>query len=136
MNTYDAVAQAILNKLNTVSQLNLVVDGEKPNLGKYPAAVVSANSHNNQFKTLDSNKRAFGFTINIYCPTDVAKYPDYESVIRQAVDAVIIAIEHDVTLGGACDYATPSMGKWGYGIKEVACRVCSITLTAIGHNIR
>lgn len=136
MGTYDSIATGIINILNTVTELNGVFDGEKKTLGKYPSVTVSALSHSNVFHSTNSNKREFGFILRFYFRTDDANNPDFETVLRKAVDASITALERDVTLGGVCDYSTPSTGKWGYGEKESPVRVCEVTMIPVAHIVR
>lgn len=133
--SYISLNTALQTKLATIA--GLTVFGKEPKqVGTYPAAAVSALSHTNAFEDLASNKRMYTFIIRFYFRTDEANDPDYEAILEGIVDSAITAIEHDVTLGGACDWAKPTNAKWAYGEKEVPVRVCELTVEMITRVIR
>lgn len=133
--TYAGLLTALQATLSTVTGLTVSI-GEKKALGTFPYACISNLNHDNEFKDLAGNKRQYQFVIRFYYRTDNTNDPDFEIKLATVVDSVISILEHEVTLGGVCDFATPSKGNWTYGEKEVPVRICEIKITANGRILR
>ncbi len=127
--TYVSISGQIKTLLESITELNAVYDYEEKNLQKYPCATITAVAHKNEFVDLAANKRRFTFIIRLYNRTDSAS--DGERIMKIVADKVMQKIESNVTLGGSCDFAIPSEGKWGYQDREVPVRVCEITVEAL-----
>lgn len=135
MTTYVSLNTAIQAKLSAIS--GLTVYGKDPKkVVNFPAAAVFALSHSNEFNDLAANKRTYQFMVRFYFRTDDTNDPDYEGILEGIVDSAITAIEHDVTLGGACDYSMPSKATWKFGEKEVPLRICELTIDCVAHIAR
>ena len=65
-----------------------------------------------------ANKRTYEHYINLYFRTDENNDPDYEDILATTADAVIAAIDHDITLGGTVDWAIVSSSEWTEGKTE------------------
>jgi hypothetical protein len=50
--------------------------------------------------------------------------------LQGIADAIISAIEANVTLNGACDFARPTASKWLYAERELPVRIVEITVEA------
>lgn len=72
--------------------------------------------------------------IRLYFRTDVAQ--DAETILSTITDAVIVKIESDPTIGGVCDFAEPSEGKWLFQEREVPLRLVEIVVTAMKQVLR
>lgn len=127
--SYVSIVAQIKTLLLTIAEINIVYDYEPKELVKYPCTTVTATGHNNEFGDLAANKRRFLFTIRCYTRTDSAS--DAETILRTVADKVIEKIENNVTLGGSCDWARPTEGRWSYQEREVPVRVCEMTIEAV-----
>lgn len=127
--TYVSIAAAIVTKLQTVTELEQVFSHEPKELGKFPSATVTAFAHKDTFADTAANQREFIFMIRLYYRTDAEQ--DAETILRNVTDKVIEKIESDVTLGGSCDFARPSEGKWLYQTREVPVRVVEVTIECL-----
>lgn len=124
--SYVSIAAQLVNILQGVSDLVTVYNHEPKELKDYPCATVTAASHKDAFSDTAANRRVYLFTIRLYFRTDVAQ--DAETVLRSLADSIISAIESNVTLNGACDFAKPTEGAWDYQEREVPVRVCILTI--------
>jgi len=131
---YNAVATQIIAILNTISGINIVYDGEKKELKKYPAACVSFIGHQNKFNDSAANRRVVSFMIRVYYRSE--DETDAEQTVRNIADAIVSAIESNVTLNGSCELATPTTGKGFYAEREVPVRGIEITIDAVKRVIR
>lgn len=128
MGNYTTIGSAIKTILDGITEFNVVYNYEPKELLKYPAGTVTAQAHNNEFASTRSNVRVYTFNIRLYFRTDTAE--DAEGILRGLTDKVIEAIEADVTLSGACDYAFPISADWSFVEREVPLRAVSITINA------
>lgn len=133
---YKPIKDAIVSKLQTVESLDVVYAKEEKILGSFPAATVSAKSHEGQFEDTVSNLKTYEHFIRLYFRTDENNDADYEDVLETVADSVIYALEHDITLGGVVDWAMPTSGIWKFGQKEVPVRYLEITFTSKARVVR
>ncbi len=132
--SYTSIRAGIVSMLQTVSGIQQVYNYEAKELAKYPAATVTNLSHKNLFADTARNRRQYSFMIRLYFRTDVAQ--DAETILSTITDAVIVKIESDPTLGGVCDFAEPSEGKWLFQEREVPLRLVEIVVTAMKQVLR
>ena len=124
--TYVSLGLALETILNTIVEFNAVYNYEPKELLKYPTATVTALSHEDIFSDTATNTRVFTFTIRLYYRTDLED--DAESILRDLADKVIVALEADPTLSGACDFAKPTKASWTYSEREVPVRIVEMTI--------
>jgi hypothetical protein len=130
--SYVSIAEQLVQILNDIESIEVVYDHEPKELGKYPAACVTALGHKNSFNDTVANKREFSFMIRLYHYIDSGEDGaiDSEQILRQVTDDVISAIESNITLNNSCDWADPSEGKFLYQERELPMRLVEITVTA------
>jgi len=129
--SYVSIGTQIKAILDGVSGLNAVFNYNEKAIDKWPAAIIVASSHSNKFSDLAANQRDFTFKVYMFHPTNTATSDeDAEGILRALADAVITAIEGNVTLNGACDWASPTVGTWGYDQREVPVRYVELTIVA------
>ena len=140
--SYVTLAAAIQSLLQTIPAIKVVYDYEPKELasedlsGGYPAATVSALSHANAFNDIPANRRQYSFMVRLYYSTADGRDSDAETTLRSVVDGVITTLEHDVTLGGACDWARPTEGNWSYQEREIPLRVVEVTIECMKRALR
>lgn len=139
--SYKSVKDAIVNTLNTLvpASLQIVYAKEEKSPNKFPCATVSDKAHSGEFHTVGSggaNKRTYEHFVRLYFRVDELNDPDYEDILATTADAVITALDHDITLGGTVDWAIVSSSQWGEGDKEVPLRVCEMVVSSVGHITR
>ena len=136
--SYKAVKDALKTILGTVTQISVVYDGEKPKLVKFPAACVSAKGHVAQLHDTVSNSKTYQHFVRIYFQTNQEQDADYEDVLESVADAAITALEHDLTLGGTCDWSLPTSGDWRGSptAKEVPVKYIEIVVTSRARVVR
>src|SRR5947199_10418591 len=118
---YLPLKNQIVDILQGVSVVASVSGKEEKKLTTCPAACVSAKEHSSEYHTVGSggaNKRVYQHYIRLYFGTDETNDPDYEDVLESVADDVIVALEHNITLNGACDYSIPLSGTWGEAEKD------------------
>jgi hypothetical protein len=129
--SYVSISAQIKAILDTISEIKSVYNYNEKSLNTYPAAVIVAASHANRFSDLAANQRDYTFKVYIFHPTNTATdAASAESILRTLADALITAVETNVTLNGSCDWAAPTMGSWGYDQREVPVRFIEITIVA------
>lgn len=126
--SYVSISAQIKALLEGVTGLNEVYEYEPKELAKYPCATITAQSHQNLFNDTAANRRQYTFMIRCFYRTDDAAVA--ESTLQTIADAIISAIETNVTLNGACDFARPTAGKWLYAERELPVRIVEITVEA------
>lgn len=131
---YNNVATQLISILQAVTSLNAVYDGEQKELANYPAACVSFVGHTNRINDTGGNRRTVSYMIRIYYRS--ADATDAEQTVRNVADDVLEALEANVTLNGACDWATATAGKGFYAERELPVRGIEITLDANLHVLR
>jgi hypothetical protein len=77
---------------------------------------------------LAANKRVYTFAVRCFVRTDNAA--DAERILRITVDKIITALESNVTLNSACDFASPTKGQFQFIERETPMLVCDITIEA------
>jgi hypothetical protein len=127
--SYVSITAQLKAILEAVTGLNEVYDYEPKELLKYPCATITAQSHQNLFNDTAANRRQYTFTIRCFYRTDDAATA--ESTLQGIADSVISAIETNVTLNGACDFARPTASKWLYAERELPMRIVEITIEAV-----
>ena len=127
--SYVSLASAIITKLNEVSEINVVYNYEAKELLGYPAVTVTALGHVNTPHDTAGNVRNFQFVVRAYFPTSIAQ--DAETILRDLADKIIVKLEEDPSLGGACDYTRATEGKFLYQEREVPVRIVEITINCI-----
>ena len=128
MSDYVTIGDEIKTILDTITEFKVVYAYEAKELSKYPSATVTALAHTDEFIDTHHNTRLYQFAIRLYYRNDSGA--DAESVLRDLADKVITAIETNVTLNGACDFAHPLEGTWTFAEREVPVRVAEITIQA------
>ena len=126
--SYASIAVQLEVILNTITELHEVFDHVPKQLTKFPCATISAISHTDSFTDLAANKRVYTFAVRCFVRTDNAA--DAERILRITVDKIITALESNVTLNGACDFASPTKGQFQFIERETPMLVCDITLEA------
>lgn len=126
--SYVAIAAQLKTLMQTISEINVVYDYEEKQLNKFPAATITSSSHQNAFNDLGGNRRNYSHVIRLYVRAEDEAAA--ERVMRIIVDRVIAVIESNISLGGSCDYATPTEGRWAYEYREFPVRICEITVDA------
>ena len=136
--SYKSVKDAIITILRTVSAISVVYDGEVPKLVKFPAACVSARGHVASLHDTVSNLKTYQHFVRIYFQTNQEQDADYEDVLEGVADSAIAALEHDLTLGGTCDWSLPTSGEWRANptAKEVPVKYIEIVVTSKARSIR
>lgn len=127
--SYVSLGSALTTILESISDINAVYNHEPKELKDYPAVTVTALRHQDTFSDTAANKRVFTFNIRVYFRTDVEQ--DAESVLRGIVDQIISAIESNVTLSGACDFARPTEAVWDYQERELPVRVAVLSVECV-----
>jgi hypothetical protein len=44
------------------------------------------------------------------------------------MDSIILTLEHDVTLGGSCEWAKPTDASWSFQEREIPLRAVDLTI--------
>ncbi len=125
---YQDIATQLINILTGITDINRVYGFEPKELKDYPTATVTALSHKDTFKDTASNQRLFTFMIRLYYRTDIEE--DAETILRALTDQVIGALESNVRLNNAVDFARPTEARWLYQEREVPVRVVEIEIEA------
>lgn len=125
---YQDIATQLINILTGITDINRVYGFEPKELKDYPTATVTALSHKDTFKDTASNQRLFIFMIRLYYRTDIEE--DAETILRALTDQVIGALESNVRLNNAVDFARPTEARWLYQEREVPVRVVEIEIEA------
>ena len=133
---YKTIKDQLVAILQTVSQLQVVYGKEEKAIKQFPAACVSAKEHQAQFHDTVSNLKQYQHFVRLYFRTDEGNDPDYEDVLETTADAVIAAIEHNLTLNGVVDWAIPTSGSWRNVLKETPVRMLEIVVTSKARVIR
>ena len=115
---FDKLSTAIKTKLDSLSGsgqvLSQVYDYHETAPAGFPAATFEPSTLGNEVFTTDDNLRSYAFDIILYQEFSTMKRKDAVGILRRAVDAVVAAFDHDLTLGGACDYTIPLPGNFGF----------------------
>ena len=133
---YKPIKDAIVIILGTVSALKVVYGKEEKALKQFPAATVSAKEHSAELHDTVANLKTYQHYVRLYFRTDEQNDPDYEDVLEITADAVIAALEHDLTLGGVVDWALPTSGMWRNVEKETNVRMLELVVTSKGRVVR
>ncbi len=133
---YKTIKDQLVTILQGVTSLKVVYGKEEKAVKQFPAACVSAKEHTSDFSSVGiggTNERVYKHFVRIYFRTDEANDPDYEDILENVADDVISAIEHNVTLNGACEYAIPTSGVWRFADKESPVRLLELVVSARLH---
>src|SRR5579884_3819861 len=133
---YKSIKDSIVTILGTVPSLKVVYAKEEKAIKQFPAATVSAKQHTAELHDSVANLKTYQHFVRIYFRTDELNDADYEDVLESVADDVITALEHDITLGGVCDWSLPTSAVWKDMVKEAPVRVLEITVTAKARVIR
>lgn len=127
---YKTIGDAIFTILQTLTtNFSGFYNYEPKELKNYPALTVSVLGHSNDPYDTAGNKREYSFMVRVYTRTDDASYG--EDSMRQCLDAVITALEGNVSLNSICDFNRATKGKVFYQEREVPVRVGEITIVAV-----
>ena len=117
------VAQAIITKLQGVSNLNGVYGTEipTPTSGQYPFATVIIKSGTGKFGDLTRNERTFKYDINVYQERTIAGQGPTQSeiIITSLIDEIITAFDMDFTLSGVAKFVKPLDFDASYVMREM-----------------
>lgn len=130
---YKTIKDQIVAVLQTVSELEAVYGKEEKALSKFPSACVSAKEHTSHFYTVGSggrNEREYQHYVRVYFRTDEANDIDYEDILESIADKIVQALESNITLNGACNWAIPTSGIWRFSEKESPVRVFDLVITS------
>ena len=133
---YKPIKDAIVAILGTVPALKVVYGKEEKALAQFPAATVSAKEHTAELHDTTANLKTYAHYVRLYFRTDDENNPDYEDILETTADAVITALEHDMTLGGVVDWSLPTQGVWRNVEKETPVRMLEITLMSRARVVR
>jgi len=137
---YKPVKDGIVAILNTLKPdvLKEVYTKEQKELTAFPCTTIEAKEDSADFHDTVSNLKVYQHFVRIYFRTDEKNDPDYEDVLETAVDAVKAALEHDITLGGICDWAMPTSGIWkgDPNTKNTPVRFYEMTVTTKARVVR
>ena len=133
---YKPIKDAIVSTLGTVSNLKVVYGKEEKEIKEFPAACVSAKDHTAELHDTTANLKMYSHYIRLYFRTDEANDTDYEDVLETTADAVIAALEHDITLGGVVDWSMPTSGVWRNVEKQTPVRMLELTLVSKARVLR
>ena len=133
---YKSIKDALVTILGTVSELKVVYGKEEKALGQFPAATVSAKEHTAELHDTTANLKNYAHYVRLYFRTDDENNPDYEDILETTADAVIAAIEHDMTLGGVVDWSLPTQGIWRNVEKETPVRMLELTVMSRARVVR
>lgn len=111
--SYVSVEAAIDAKLNTVTQLQTILDYHTTNLTGFPAATFEPSDGENEMADTTNNLRHYSFDIVVHQEMTVAGRQAAKDILMAAVDAIITAFDEDFTLGGAVHSVFPLPSKWG-----------------------
>jgi hypothetical protein len=127
MASYSSISSAIATIVNGVSGLDAVYTYDPQAMGTdtVVAAIVAAK-HKDKFIDTAHNERKYYFYIYLYAAMD--QNNTWESTLETIADEVIAAIESNITLSGACNFALPTSSKWYEGKKDVNIRICRIKI--------
>lgn len=126
--SYTTIADQLEVILEAVTSVKKVFPSEPKELGEYPAATIRADGHNDVAADTAANNRVFTFIITLYYPTSDDLY---DQILRGVADDVINAIESNVRINSACDFARPTAGKWGYTQREIPERFVELRIDAL-----
>jgi hypothetical protein len=126
--SYVAIATAIKNLVDEVTELLVVYEKEPPELLQFPCATVSSIEHENVAQDTAANRRRYSHMVRLYHKQDSAN--TVETILRDLADKVIAKLEANVDLQGSCDYSTPNRGTWRNAEREVPVKVVEITVDA------
>lgn len=104
---------AIKNKLQSVSSIAFVYSFHTADLEGYPAATFDLSEIENEFLTNKENLRTFSIKIVLYQEITEKGLDAAEIILNNVADAVVSAIESDLTLGGTVDWCEPLVGPKG-----------------------
>ncbi len=133
---YKPIKDAIVAILSTVSELKAVYGKEEKAIKQFPAACISAKEHQAELHDTVANLKSYQHYVRLYFRTDERNDPDYEDVLEITADAVITALEHDLTLGGTVDWAMPTSGLWRNVEKETPVRMLELVVTSKARVVR
>lgn len=133
---YKPVKDAIVTILQTVGSLKVVYPKEEKELADFPAACVSAKEHSAELHDTTANLKTYQHFVRLYFRTDEKNDKDYEDVLESVADDVIAALEHDITLGGVCDWSIPTSGVWKNAVKETEVRLLEIVVASRARVVR
>ena len=136
---YKPIKDAIVTKLNplvTAGTLKVVYGKEEKAIKQFPAVCVSAKGHEAELHDTVSNRKHYQHFVRIYFRTDEGNDPDYEDVLTTVADAVITALEADLTLGGVVDWALPTSGTWQNVEKETPLRCLELVVQSEARIVR
>ena len=133
---YKPIKDQIVSILGSVSNLAVVYGKEEKSIKLFPAACVSAKEHTAELHDTVANLETYQHYIRLYFRTDEANDPDYEDVLETTADAVIAAIDHNLTLNGTVDWCVPTSGVWRFAEKESPVRMFEIVVTSRARIVR
>lgn len=110
--SYVAISAKLIELLAEITEIEQLYAYQPDTVQTYPAAVVTAASHQDRFHDTRANIRAFTFTVRLYYRTDVEQ--DAESILQDLTDKVIAKLEANVTVEGIWDIARPTGATWAY----------------------
>lgn len=126
-----AIRTNILAKLNAMQSLKAAYDYEANELTSYPAACLTLAAGEGEFASTAHNKRVREFRVNLYVDRGTAfSSAAAEDLITAVVDEAEAAIDHDVTLSGACSMCVLSNWVALYEDREIDTRVAELTIRA------
>ena len=134
--SYVALAAALQSTLQSIPAIQEIHDVEAKAFNAWPAATITAQAHQNSFSGTAMNRRQYAFTVRFYYPVYDEREEDAEHILRSIIDTTVASIETDVTLGGACEWATPTEARWSYAVKDNPCRVVELTVECVKNGLR
>lgn len=112
---FNTIRTAIKALLDTVSgsgqPVVAVYEYHESNLSGFPAITFDISDVTNDFLTNAENVRRYSWKVYIYQQiSEVVPLADAVEILDATADAVINAIEQNLTLSGAVDYCRPVVG--------------------------
>lgn len=126
MDFFNTMRQAIVDKLETLTNLQEVYFAPRSEFAGSPVAVVSVSQNEALYNSNRVDRMTFVFQVRIYIPlANDADSVEVETNLGKAYAEVLEAFMERQVLGAAADFVEPIAGTWSYeertsGIYHVA----------------
>lgn len=110
---YEQILNAIILKLQTISEINVVEESHTENPTGYPSASVEPSSGENVIFSSRDNLRTYNHEIVLYQEYSTIPRAEAVKILAKVADAVIQAFDVDFSLSGLVHWSLAMPSQWG-----------------------
>lgn len=118
--TFETLRDAIVTRLQTITQIQQVQTDPDPNFTGYPAATVYPSNQESDYQNTEQNERVYAFIVAVFYETASTGVGDALTALYELVDLILDKFDQDPTLTGTTMPTgktildiTPVPSQWG-----------------------